>query len=62
MPCDARRYSDQMMCGKCGLGWDMNDPDPPECGRHARAAVPALPAAKVDGRAILAKLKEELQR
>lgn len=29
--CDARQYSDQMICGKCGLQWDINDPDPPEC-------------------------------
>lgn len=29
--CGARRYSDQMQCGKCGLAWDVNDDDPPEC-------------------------------
>ncbi len=29
--CKARRYSDQMQC-ECGRAWDMNDPDPPECG------------------------------
>lgn len=28
--CKARQYSDQMLC-KCGLAWDVNDPDPPEC-------------------------------
>lgn len=28
--CLARQYSDQMQCA-CGLAWDMNDPDPPEC-------------------------------
>lgn len=28
--CDARQYSDQMMCS-CGLSWDVNDPDPPNC-------------------------------
>lgn len=32
MNCQARQYSDQMICGKCGLQWDMNDPEPPECG------------------------------
>lgn len=31
MTCKAKQYSDQMICGKCGLQWDMNDPDPPEC-------------------------------
>lgn len=29
--CDARQYSDQMICGTCGLQWDINDPEPPEC-------------------------------
>ena len=29
--CQARQQSDQMYCAKCGLVWDMNDPDPPEC-------------------------------
>lgn len=28
--CRARQYSDQMQC-PCGLAWDMNDPDPPQC-------------------------------
>lgn len=29
--CRARRYSDQMNCHDCGLVWDVNDPEPPEC-------------------------------
>ena len=29
--CLARQYSDQMLCGICGLAWDVNDPEPPEC-------------------------------
>ena len=29
--CKARRYSDQMICGRCGLTWDVNDPEPPKC-------------------------------
>ena len=29
--CKARQYSDQMLCGACGLAWDVNDDDPPEC-------------------------------
>lgn len=29
--CEARQYSDQMMCDRCALVWDMNDPEPPEC-------------------------------
>lgn len=29
--CKARQISDQMSCARCGLLWDINDPDPPEC-------------------------------
>ena len=39
--CEARQYSDQMHCDRCGLAWDMNDDDPPECiPRHAAASQP----------------------
>jgi hypothetical protein len=31
--CEARQYSDQMNCTKCGLIWDMNDHEPPRCGK-----------------------------
>lgn len=34
--CKARQHSDQMSC-VCGLAWDMNDPDPPECRKVAVA-------------------------
>lgn len=30
MTCRARQHSDQMLC-ECGLAWDVNDPDPPDC-------------------------------
>lgn len=29
--CQARQYGDQIICAACGLNWDMNDPDPPQC-------------------------------
>lgn len=29
--CSARQYSDQMCCARCGLQYDVNDPEPPEC-------------------------------
>ena len=29
--CAAYQTSDQMICHKCELVWDMSDPDPPEC-------------------------------
>ena len=30
--CNARQFNDQMQCA-CGLAWDVNDPEPPECGK-----------------------------
>lgn len=47
--CQARQYSDQMQCGRCGLAWDVNDPDPPGCmTRSRRKAIdkPESPRAK----------------
>lgn len=29
--CHARQHSDQMVCDRCGLVWDTNDPEPPAC-------------------------------
>lgn len=29
--CQARQYSDQMICERCGYIWDTNDIDPPTC-------------------------------
>ncbi len=34
--CKARQHSDQMLC-ECGLGWDVNDPDPPVCTKQTIA-------------------------
>jgi hypothetical protein len=31
LPCEIRQYSDMEKCEKCGLCWDMNDPNSPEC-------------------------------
>lgn len=32
--CQARRESDQMRCARCGLLWDVADPEPPACPRR----------------------------
>lgn len=37
--CHARRESDQMRCVPCGLVWDMNDPEPPECRKNIKRAI-----------------------
>lgn len=35
--CQARQYSDQKVCHKCGLVWDMNDPEPPACKQETQS-------------------------
>ena len=39
--CEARQYPDQMNCQRCGLYWDMNDPDPPDCLTAAEVSLEA---------------------
>lgn len=29
--CDAKQYSDQMVCTRCDMAWDVNDPEMPPC-------------------------------
>lgn len=50
MTCKGKQYSDKMVCKRCNLTWDMNDPDPPACrdrsapepGGTARRAPPSF--------------------
>lgn len=43
--CKARRVSDQMCCHRCGLVWDVNDPDPPKCN-NGKPVNPATSTTK----------------
>lgn len=36
--CVKRQVSDQYSCHECGLTWDVNDDDPPICGRTGELA------------------------
>lgn len=47
--CKARQYSDQMSCADCSVTWDVNDPEPPMCGR------------KVSGNTALLAIKERMR-
>lgn len=38
--CKARQYADQMRCLKCGMVWDTNDPEPPECKSYQLPPTP----------------------
>ena len=58
--CRAKQYSDQMLC-RCGLGWDMNDPDPPECPERRREReVRELHEKKQRTHGFLMNLKENI--
>lgn len=37
--CDAKRIGDQMMCGRCGIQWDHDDPDGDSCCPMNRPSV-----------------------
>jgi len=50
--CEARQYSDQKVCHRCNLVWDMNDPEPPECRPE--------PGEKQRGRAAIEQLRRSL--
>jgi hypothetical protein len=55
--CAARRSDNTMMCGKCGLQWDFNDPEKPDCNP---TPPPALKPKKDKG--ISAEQWAELRR
>lgn len=47
--CQARQYGDQMICAPCGLTWDTNDPEPPECRKNIKRAIARV--AKIEEQA-----------
>lgn len=53
--CQARQYSDQMVCAACGLAWDMNDPEPPACKDIDRRTRKAQVVAKFEAENIVPK-------
>jgi len=54
--CQARQYGDQMMCAPCGLTWDTNDPEPPECRKNIKRAVARV--AKIEEQTAPLKTKK----
>lgn len=52
--CKAIQMSDQMVCNKCGVRWDVNDPEPPTCGVEQPPVQAEAPAPKQGNRAYLA--------
>ena len=64
--CQARQYSDQKVCHRCNLVWDMNDHEPPECRSVLKVRVhktaPPGPGEKQTGRAALEYLRRLLEK
>ena len=48
--CHARQESDQMRCVPCGLVWDVNDPEPPECRKIDRRLKVVKDAVKFESK------------
>lgn len=38
--CEAKQYSDQMVCVRCRLTWDVNDPAAPQCDPITKIKIP----------------------
>lgn len=53
--CHARQYGDQMICAACGLIWDTNDPEPPECRKVDRRSKTVKAVAEFDAALRVAK-------
>ena len=48
--CNARQYGDQMICAPCGLNWDVNDLEPPECRKVDRRLKAVKDAVKFESK------------
>jgi len=72
--CEAVQHSDQMHCARCGIQYDVNDQDPPECfGDYTNGPKPAPrnlapydppkpdESAKEHGRRTLSRLLKEIR-
>jgi hypothetical protein len=58
--CQARRYSDQMHCGRCGLTWDINDPEPPTCATEGQHRASGPLRGSFDERISIQKIRDLL--
>lgn len=67
--CEAVQYSDEMHCARCGVYYDVNDPDPPECAPRPIGSNPPPPpgppkpdeSAREYGRRTLSRLLKEIR-
>ena len=54
MGCDATQQSDEMFCATCGLRWDVNDNDPPDCSKPKARIIVGLSGPAGCGKSTLA--------
>ena len=67
--CKAYERGDQWFCDQCGITWDMNDDDPPECNPVVKAGIlihrgntEPVKAHRAIGNKALTAIKENLNR
>ena len=53
--CQARQYGDQFICAPCGLTWDTNDPEPPDCRKVDQRSKTVKAVAEFDAAPRVAK-------
>ena len=53
--CLARQYGDQIICAACGLTWDTNDTEPPDCRKVDRRSKAVKAVAEFDAAPRVAK-------
>ena len=52
--CEAYQMNCEMLCTKCGLQWDVNDPEPPHCN--------PIEIKTNRGKSMFKSMKEKLKR
>lgn len=45
--CEAKRYGNDMHCGRCALTWSVRDPEPPQCNPLQEEEKPKVMVAAI---------------
>lgn len=61
MTCKAKVINDQYICDRCGLQWDVKDPDRPDCLSNAHAADLVFERHVETGRKAIDEMMEKLK-
>lgn len=60
MTCKAIRQGDQMCCGRCGLQWDLDDDDRPQCLTDAEVVQPVIEPDHTVGTEAIKEMRESI--